>query len=229
MIRPDAVNWSVAILFSLFVHSVFLMGSSASIGAVSATAVQVPIITRLSFNAPIDDVVPDEPQQLEKVPPKSVEKVKAQLDRQEPDEIALVVEEPVAQKAPSVEESEPVRQVAVQKMAQQPVHGQPVSLSTESMLHEERQQYLHELMAHIESHKYYPRAARKRGVQGKVKVSFTLLDDGYCGNLELDGRHSVLVKAARNALETAQPLPEPPEGVAFSERVEFTMVYSLTN
>ena len=93
---------------------------------------------------------------------------------------------------------------------------------------QQRQQYLHKLLSHIESFKFYPRAARRRSLQGNVKISFILRDDGYYEQLTLDGGHTALVKAAQQALESAMPLPVPPKDIELSRQIEFSMVYSLT-
>ena len=85
----------------------------AKLGELSASAIQTPIITRLSFNVPVDDVMPDVPQQIEKSPPKPVKKNKTQPVRQAPEKIAPVVKEPVIESGPEVEESESDRQETV--------------------------------------------------------------------------------------------------------------------
>ena len=91
----------------------------------------------------------------------------------------------------------------------------------------ERQQYLHKLLSHIESFKFYPRAARKRLLEGDVKISFLLRDDGCYEQLSIDGRHTLLVNATRDALESAIPLPLPPKDIDISNKIEFVMAYSL--
>ncbi len=63
------------------------------------------------------------------------------------------------------------------------------------------------IMQHIEQYKTYPYIARKRHIQGKVKVSFDLQADGQIKNLILEGRHSILVRASRKAVKLALPMP----------------------
>lgn len=220
MMQPDAINWSVAILLSLLVHSIILIGSGGRTGDINAVALQAPIITRLSFNQSLVDTVPDEPRPAEMQRASPFTKVESKPAAEKTAEA-----KPTIRQQKSVEQTEPVRQAA----AQEQVKGDLVSESSEMLLQKERQQYQHELMSHIESFKYYPRSARKRSLEGDVKVSLVLLDDGLYKQLTLDGEHSVLVKATRTAIESAAPFPSPPEDIALPWRLEFTMSYSLTH
>ena len=220
MMQSDAINWSVAILLSLLVHSMILMGGGARTGEENTITLQAPIITRLSFNQSFDDTVPDEPRSIEKQRLRPLKKAEAEPILAKP-----VEAKPAVPKNESVEETEPVRQAAVQEQ----VKGKRVVDSSEGLLQKERQLYLHKLMSHIESFKYYPRAARLRSLEGDVKVSFMLLENGYYKQLKLDGSHSMLVKAARSAMESAVPLPSPPTGITLPGPLEFTISYSLTH
>jgi len=120
------------------------------------------------------------------------------------------------------------KEALAQATSPPPVQGRQVSRATDGLLQARRRQYLHELLSHIESYRFYPRAARRRSIQGDVNISFRLRDDGRYEQLELDGNESVLVSAAQQALESAVPLPAPPDGIGLSGRIEFTMAYSLT-
>lgn len=225
MMQANTINWSVAILLSLLVHSVMFMGSGVQMGAENAAVLQAPIITRLSFNNPLEKAVLDEPQPIEKQQAKPVKKIVAKPVKKKPVKTKQARKEPVVRRIEPVEKVEPVRQMATAE----PVRGQQVSHSSDGLLQRQRQQYLHELMSHIEAFKFYPRAARRRYLEGTVKISFRVIDDGSCEQLMLDGDHSALVKAARSALESAMPLPAPPEDIVLSEKIEFAMVYSLTD
>lgn len=224
MRQSEAINWSVAILLSLLVHSIVLMGSGARMGEEMAIVSQTPIITRLSFNELLDDTVLDEPRPIERQQARPVKKVVAEPVQSKPVETKPTEEKPIIRQTESLEKIEPISQVAVQEHVQ----GRQVSDSSEKLLQQERQQYLQQLMSHIESFKYYPRAARKRSLEGEVKVSFILLDDGSYEQLSLDGTHSALVKASRVAMESATPLPLPPNDMVIPGQIDFTMSYSLT-
>ena len=218
--QSDAINWSVAILLSLLVHSIIIAAGGARTGEENAIVSPASAITRLSFSQSLDDTAQDEPRPVEKPRPAPIKKVDAEPVLAQPAET-----KPIIQKHEPAENTEPLRQTA----AHQQVKGKPVSHVSEGLLQKERELYLHQLMTHIESFKYYPRSARKRSLEGDVKVSFMLLDDGYYNQLKLDGEHSVLVNATRSAMESAVPLPTPSRDAILPERLEFTMSYSLAH
>ena len=96
-----------------------------------------------------------------------------------------------------------------------------------SALENERESYLLRLLAHIDSHKFYPRSARRRGMEGEIQVGFYLLRDGSISDLQVTGGNKVLRKAAKQAVQRALSLPPPPESVQLQEQVRFGMVYRL--
>ncbi len=224
MRQSDAINWGAAILLSLLVHGMIFLGGSPRTGEKNPVASMAPIVTRVNFHQSLHDTEPDEPHQIKKQPPRQLKKIEAEPARaksaaQEPAE-----PKPVVPQQESVEKTEPVRQAAAEEQTRE----EHVSHLSKGLSLKERQLYLHKLMSHIESFKYYPRSARMRSLQGEVKVSFILLDNGYYKQLKLDGPHSVLVKATRSAMESAVPFPSPPEGMILPGQLELTMSYSLT-
>jgi len=82
-------------------------------------------------------------------------------------------------------------------------------------------------MAHIEQYKFYPRAARRRGMQGVVEVSFRLRADGLAEQIQVSGSHPLLRRAAEAAVEKALPLPLPPEEIDLPMPLRFGMEFSL--
>lgn len=192
-----------------------------------------PLITHLSFKQPVDSVVPDkpppvkqQPMPVKKIEPKPIKKkiIKKKPVKKKPVKKKQIKKEKIVKRIEPVKKIEPVRQIAPAAQTQ----SQQVSRPSANLFQHERQQYLHKLLSHIESFKYYPRSARRRSLEGDVKVSFLLRDDGYHEQLKLDGRHSILVKAARQALESAMPLPLPPKDIGVSGQIEFVMAYSLS-
>jgi len=95
------------------------------------------------------------------------------------------------------------------------------------VLENERESYLLRLLAHIDSHKFYPRKARHRGMEGEVKVVFYLHRDGSISDLQVTGSSRVLRKAAKQAVQQALSLPLPPASMHLQEQIRFGMVYRL--
>ncbi len=92
-----------------------------------------------------------------------------------------------------------------------------------------RRTYLGRLAAHIEQYKRYPRAARRRRLEGVVQVSFTLQRGGDITALavEQEGAHPLLVRAAEQTIHSALPLPVVPPGVDCPMPVRFGMEFAL--
>jgi protein TonB len=72
-----------------------------------------------------------------------------------------------------------------------------------------RADYLDKLRAHLARHKEYPRRARARGIEGEVRVAFTVHPDGRLTATRIqqgsDSRR--LDRAAKRMLERAEPAP----------------------
>lgn len=72
--------------------------------------------------------------------------------------------------------------------------------------------HISEIMALLRKNLYYPRMARKRGIQGKVLVRFELLQNGDIQHIEvLESERDILARAAVTTIERLDgkfPLPE---------------------
>ncbi len=74
----------------------------------------------------------------------------------------------------------------------------------------EKNQFLSQLKNEIKRNKHYPEAARRRGQEGTVQVSFVINQNGNVNNIVCDGMHSVLNNAARDAVIKSFPVKVPP-------------------
>lgn len=90
-----------------------------------------------------------------------------------------------------------------------------------------RHHYLDALTSHIGAHKFYPLAARRRGVEGSVVIRFTLLAGGLVSDLECQG-HKLLRSAACEAVNNSRPLPPPPAALQLPLAIEFSMRFTLS-
>jgi protein TonB len=137
--------------------------------------------------------------------------------------------EPVIEPRPASSEvaevTEPVEeQVVASAYAEAPINNPALS---EAVLQNERESYLLQLLTHIDSHKFYPRSARRRGMEGEIRVTFYLLRDGSITGLQIKGGSKVLRKAAKQAVQQSLALPPPPESMRLQEQIRFGMVYRL--
>jgi protein TonB len=97
------------------------------------------------------------------------------------------------------------------------------------VLAQEKERYLSALLEHIDAHKRYPRAARRRRIQGTVTVSFTLLPSGEIRDLKAVGAPRALCRAAERSVRDSLPLPKPPQDVGFGypAPIRYAMRFSL--
>ena len=91
----------------------------------------------------------------------------------------------------------------------------------------EKEAYIRRLLTHIEGYKFYPQSAQRRSIEGKINISFYLTENGFFSGLNIDGSRGILQRAARQAIEEAQPLPSPPTSILNGQRIAFNMVYEL--
>lgn len=215
MTLREGLIWSGAIIVSLGLHLTLFWPGTFVLSAEDGKARQPPGATRLSFR------VAAKPQ-----PPAPVPEVTPQPRPPEPPKPRPPKPKPLA---PRPEKTAPVE--TVQERAPEPV-VEPIPAPVETagdplQLEQARRHYLGQLLTHIEKHKFYPRAARRRGLQGVIQVSFVLHDSGQISNVLVADGHEVLRKAAEEAVRAALPLPLPPRDVASPLRVSFGMEFKL--
>ena len=133
--------------------------------------------------------------------------------------------EPVPTSSEEPETAEPIEeQTATSSYTEAPVNKPALD---QVALENERDSYLLRMLAHIDSHKYYPRNARRRGTEGEVQIAFYLHKDGSISDLQVSGGSKVLRNAAKQAVQKALSLPSPPESMHLQEQIRFGMVYRL--
>lgn len=216
MTAREGIVWGGAAIISLLLHLALFWPGAFVLSADDGKARQQAGVTRLSFR------VAAKPQ-----PPAPVPEVKPQPKPPEPPKPKPPKPEPLAPKP--VNKAVPVEPVAeVEPEPMMESTPAPVETAGDPLqLEQARRSYLGQLLAHIESHKFYPRAARRRGLQGVIQVSFVLHDSGQISGLLLEEGHEVLRKAAEEAVQAALPLPLPPSDVPCPLRVNFGIEFKL--
>ncbi|MDH5484473.1 MAG: energy transducer TonB [Gammaproteobacteria bacterium] len=208
MNSSDFNIWTGSILFAAFVHGLLFMQWGAQWGVNQSRLDTHSLSTRLNFRM-TEPYMPEKKPVLKKKP---------------------VVKNPEIKKPRKIIPEERAKAVAVEPVVETEIEPQPQMLvppSNAAWLAQQREQYLQHLMSHIEQFKFYPGAARRRGIEGEVTVSFRLGQDGDIGELAISSDYGILKKAATEAIKSALPLPLPPDGVSFSRQFTFRMLYAL--
>jgi len=80
------------------------------------------------------------------------------------------------------------------------------------------------IKSRINRHKYYPPAARKRGIKGRVRVHFVLTSSGRVRGVGASGP-SALRRAAINAVRSAFPIDTSRAPITLPRSMSITLVY----
>jgi protein TonB len=130
----------------------------------------------------------------------------------------------------------PSRKVVKQKkVVQSPVQEQAAASTVAKDIQRQvakdskivKQRYLSKILTIIEGNKYYPRIARRRGVEGNIHVSFMLKDNGYINGLDASGGPLLLRRAAKQAVKKSLPLPTTPTEIEYPMYVSYAMQFKL--
>ena len=227
---------SIAIIVSLSVHLALLWRfGDVIIKAHSETKNQV-LVTRLSLKRPPQPkiksrqerkIVKSKPTPRPKPRPKPKIKPKPKPKpgpKPTPEPEPVVEPEPIVEKAP--EPPAPKPPSAPAQAPEQVAEVEPPAVDVER-IEQEKRMYLAMVIDKIEKNKYYPRAARRRGLQGNIKVTLTILDKGNVRHVKVRGGCGILRKAAEEAVRKSLPLPEPPDTVFCPLEVEYAMEFAL--
>lgn len=209
-------SWPLAVLISLFLHGLLAWGVNPY--PLPAPAREKAKVTRISFQRE----QPPPPAPVVEPPPRPVT-AKPQPTRQPP---------PIPKPAPSKESPPPRPEPIAAEPRPVPVAAPsappaPPPATTTAQTEQIRQDYLARLMAHLEAHKFYPVAARRRGVEGTVQVSFMVMDNGEIRQLQLSGSHKLLHQAAAETVQRAVPMPSPPPEIAPPLPVSYGINFAL--
>jgi len=177
-----------------------------------------------------EEPIPEEKPVVEKEPVVEPEIIKEPVPEEKPTPEPVVEKvvpkpKPIVQevkKKPKPKATEKIsKKTAKQKQRQQKASSQRSITSAA-----EKNQFLANLRAKINKHKSYPRIAQKRGMQGTVKVEFTILSDGNVGNISVSGP-KVFHSSARNAVESAFPLNVKSAPISLPKSINITLRYQI--
>jgi len=90
----------------------------------------------------------------------------------------------------------------------------------------ERNAFFNALRVKIDRHKFYPRIAKKRRMEGSVKVRFTILSNGNIGKISVSGP-KIFYKSAKNAVKSAFPIKTKNIPISLPKTVNLTLRYQI--
>lgn len=225
--------WGLALGVSLGAHAWLWLAADAGMDGGRRGTVprqRVMLVGLRTLPVPVPEPVP---APARPVPRKAVESPRPPAPVRQPPPKAVPKPKPVpaakARAAPPVATTPPPTATPAPRPAPPVAPQVPVSSSDSGKeeLEQRRLEYLQRLVAYIDRYKFYPRSARRRGLEGRVRVVFRMSPQGKVSGVTARGDHGTLERAAAEAVRAAQPLPPPPPGLALPEKVSFVMEYRL--
>ena len=98
--------------------------------------------------------------------------------------------------------------------------------STQKFSAAKKNAFLSQIRTRINKNKTYPRIAQRRGMQGTVKVRFTILANGQVNNISVRGP-KVFQRSAKNAIKKAFPISTKNAPFSLPTTVNLTLRYQI--
>ena len=165
-----------------------------------------------------------EPEVKEVIPEPIVEKVvekpiveKPKIEKKKPEKVNPKKKKPVKKS-----KKKRVKKKTAKKNASKKQASAKQSKSTPA----QRNKFWSALRTKIDKHKFYPRVAKKRRMEGAVKVRFTILANGNVGHISLKGP-KIFYKSARNAVKSAFPINTKKSPISLPTTINLTLHYQI--
>jgi len=178
-----------------------------------------------------DPLLKEEPV-VEEKPVIEPEVIKEPIPEEEPEIKEEVIPEPVVitEKPKSVvkrvKKKPQVKKKTLKKTVKKKQVRQKASVRQAKISPAQQNQFLANIRAKINKHKSYPRIAQKRGMQGSVKVKFTILSNGQVGQISADGP-KVFHNSAINAVKSAFPINIKNAPISLPKSINITLQYQI--
>ena len=172
---------------------------------------------------PVKEETPPPPEPIvEKPKPVEPPKPKPLVKKEE-------TKKPEAKKEkPKVKKKKPEKVVKKTKKRQPPVEKRSALKSSKKQRStaKEKNLFLAKVRDRINRNKSYPRIAKRRGMQGSVKVNFTILPNGHVSAITVSGPRA-FHRSAKKAVEKAFPVSVKHIPMRLPEEVSITLHYKL--
>jgi protein TonB len=188
----------------------------------------------LSLSQFIPEVIeqPVVEKEIEPEPEPEEEPVEPEPEPEEPVEEEIIPEpvvKPIPELKPVIKEvkKKPKPKKIVKKKKRRKVKKSSSRRATSHSVNpNKKSQFLAKIRAKINRAKSYPRIAQKRGMQGTVKVRFTILKNGHVGHISLNGP-KVFHNSAKRAVKKAFPINTKNAPLSLPTAVNLSLRYQL--
>lgn len=191
---------------------------------------------KMSLSAFVPEVIPpiEQPEEpvVEEEPVLEPEIIKEPIPEEEPEIKEEVIPEPIVQKitpqpvVKEVKKKPKVKKKTKKKRVKKKRVKKSVYSRKSTSSKAEQNRFLTKIRAKINKHKSYPRIAKKRRMQGSVKVKFTILRSGKVGKISIRGP-KVFHSSARKAVKSAFPVNAKNAPITLPVSVNLTLRYQI--
>ena len=223
-IRVPTSTWIFALCFSLLFHGALLISNGGHLGTKHQKKTDDPVVVWLNITQ-AEQQPTQKKQPITQQPTVTKKSISPKLKPKKtpkPQPIKKEKLKTAKSQQSQQSQSQPTTHTTQQKVAQ------TLNPATQQGLLESiKQQYLALVLQHIEQHKYYPKAARRRGIEGTIAVSLHILQNGKFNHITVGDSPSILYKAIQKTLTRSEPLPQPPTELTFPLQLQFHIQFSL--
>ena len=130
---------------------------------------------------------------------------------------------------PVIEEILPMEELAMVE----PVEPAPVepehdhTMAQEEAGDDAQLRYIADVVAAVEKNKFYPLAARRRGLVGEARITVNINEDGSLADIKVECDQPLLARAAEDAVRKTAPLPRPNSRTVCPVCLVFKMSFKL--
>jgi len=90
-----------------------------------------------------------------------------------------------------------------------------------------KEEYFKLIRETVNNHKIYPNKARRRGIQGSIKVKFTISKDGFLKNINILSGKKIFYSSVKKAITESFPLIPPKDIFDKDFSLELIIIYRL--
>jgi len=226
------VRFIIASTVAAGIHAAAFYGYPYHEAVSGAPERQAPASLNISFSLQPSRVTQEIPQPEELPQPASPDEQQAVNKPQAPEKTAVKQVRPSKlKKHQQVAKPRPSR---IAKHSAKPVMQTPDSISQPVIVVKDvravkKQQdlFITEILDQIEKNKFYPNKAKRRNIQGTVRVELSLDDTGNIVSLQLFEGHKLLRKAAATAIQATAPFKTPHSSMAVAQTIKFGVHYQF--
>ena len=177
---------------------------------------------------PEEPIVEEEPKLMEEpvVKPKIIKELEIEEKIVPKPIVKRVEKKPEKKKQQKIKKKQRKKVKTSKKKTKKKQASKKVSARKSQRSKAQKNKFLAKIRAKINKNKTYPRIAKKRRMQGSVKVRFTILRSGKVGNISLSGP-KVFYSSAKKAVKKAFPVRTKNASITLPMQINITLRYQI--